>query len=88
MPPPESTIKKVTPAKTLEICEAIEYLKNANPRDIGDIREKMNITLEYRQSLGSDVFREFPRYLDTPGLVSKKIHVMSINMYLQYFWIN
>lgn len=58
------------PKKTTEVEEAIEFLRNVSNDDKEAIKLKMNVTYEYRQSLGVDVLKHFPRFLDNSWLVN------------------
>lgn len=57
---------------TSELLDAIEFLKHVDPQNISEIKEKMEITLEYRQNLQSRVLEMFPRFIDIPEMVCIK----------------
>ncbi|XP_073725175.1 uncharacterized protein [Misgurnus anguillicaudatus] len=60
-----------------ECREALSVMKHTSDEKI--VKEKMKTTFQYRQSIvrnpekSHDVLDMFPRFLDTPGLVSRKL---------------
>lgn len=54
---------------TLEIRDAIHFLKQACSSNKDEIFQKMAMTFEYRRTLDDNLLLVFPKFLDTPGLV-------------------
>lgn len=65
--------------------EIVEWLKNASPTtQLADIKVKMRQSLKYRRTiildskLSKSILMEFPRFLDTPGLVNFLILILNL----------
>ncbi|XP_011686422.1 PREDICTED: uncharacterized protein LOC105449120 [Wasmannia auropunctata] len=63
--------------------EIIEWLKNASPTtQLADIEVKMRQSLKYRRTiilnpeLSKNILIEFPRFVDTPGLIQKDFEAL------------
>ncbi|CAL9689729.1 unnamed protein product [Knipowitschia caucasica] len=63
-----------------DVEAAVAVLRHSADED--DVREKMKITLIYRQAMvnsgakSSEVFMVFPRFLDTPGLIEQDFRLL------------
>lgn len=63
-----------------EVEAAIAVLKHSADEDT--VRDKMKATFTYRHLMvndekrAADIFSVFPRFLDTPGLVSPHLHLL------------
>lgn len=70
---------------TSDVIEsAIAFMKNANPAtDEKDILEKMSLCHEYKKTLGTAVLAVFPRFLDTPSLVTVYLHYLLCLQFLR-----
>ncbi|XP_024884191.1 uncharacterized protein LOC112462565 [Temnothorax curvispinosus] len=63
--------------------EIVEWLKNASPTtQLADIEVRMRQSLKYRRTiildpkLSKNILIEFPRFLDTPGLIQKDFEAL------------
>lgn len=58
---------------TQTIKDSIIYMRHATPNAIEEICNKMEITFEYRRKIKKEnLLTEFPRLVDTIGLVRQK----------------
>ncbi|KAJ3646112.1 hypothetical protein Zmor_023716 [Zophobas morio] len=58
------------------VQETIEFLKAATQEQIKDIFERTRQTFDFRNSHRQDIDKLFPRFFDTPGLISLEFSLM------------